>query len=179
MSNEQTTRGAAASALIAKTENRNLFVAIDNAFKRHPGGAEDVAKTLGCNPSTFRNSFNPENKDQVPSLAKFLPTLAHLRDQQVMNVLCYMAGGRFVKDGDVEPTEAEESLMSTLPVLGRWIAVISEILSDGQVSPNERRMIEPMLDELEEMIASVRASIAGNKKAAVGQRHQHALGNAR
>ncbi|SUO95211.1 phage regulatory CII family protein [Suttonella ornithocola] len=153
MFNNQTMRTTRADA--RKADFSAIFRAINNDFRRYPGGARAIAEVIGINDSTLRNMFS-EQTESMPSLWVFLSVLEQLHGQGSMNALCALANGRFMPFEEESEQEDCCCVLESISHFLAWASDATNALADGVLSRNEKAQLSAELDDVQNAILRLR-----------------------
>lgn len=146
-----------------KTRFRPVFVALHCDAKRYPGGVTALANELGMNPSVLADKLNPNIFDKVPTARELLEVFERTRSVPTANALALLIDRTTVRigDADASPREVVQAFMALTRRASEAMAQGAEALEDGRIDPDERAVLEPMVDELICTAVAFRAFLRG------------------
>ncbi len=141
---------------------RNAWCLVVKAY-----GVERLAVDTQANVQVLRNKATPTSKDHRPTLEDFELAAMFTADQRLVDPLCAMLGGVFVKTAGFEGVSDQE-LLDEIAALGKEYAdvpmAVSAALADGNVDQGDLERVSKQIYELNQRAARIYARLASMKR---------------
>lgn len=127
------------------------------------GGLAALAPALGVGPSQAQR-YGDAGTPDLPCFAQVAAAVSLTGATAPAEFLAELAGGRFSPGAAALAGDPRLALIDLLPELSEGVFRISETLRDGQISAAEVRCLERAFADLEDMLASAKASLRTTKR---------------